>query len=290
MKCPKCHADNTDTARFCSNCAAPLSEAEDIQPSFTKTIETPIEELTTGSTFAERYQIIEELGRGGMGRVYKAVDCFEKATEADPNYALACARLSDSYGLLPFYIAILPKEAFSKAKAAVVRALEIDDTLPEAHSALGLIRTWYDWDWQAAESELKQAVQSKPSYVTAHQWYAEFLSTMGRHEEAIIKIEKALEFDPLSSFLNVMKGNLLYLTRQYDKAIEQCQEALVLDPNYILAHNILALSYLQKGMYEEALEECKKGVEFRGVNFVQARDMPMPWQVRGTSRCGNSRK
>ena len=196
--------------------------------------------------------------------VKKAIDYFEKATEADSNYALAYARLSDSYGLLPFYTPLMPKEAFSKAKVAAVKALDIDGTLPEAHSALGFIRMWYDWDWEAAESELKRAVQSKPSYVTAHHWYAEFLSAMGRHVEAIAEIERALEIDPLSLIINTIKAYTFYFARQYDRAIEQSQETLELDPNFALAHNILGSSYLQKEMYEEAIAEYKKVMGFRG--------------------------
>ncbi|MDH5364596.1 MAG: protein kinase, partial [Dehalococcoidia bacterium] len=117
--------------------------------------------------------------------IRKAIDCYEQAIKLDSNYALAYAALADSYGLLPFYTSVLPKEAFTKAKLAVIKALDINETLAEAHSALGFIKMYYDWDWEAAETELKRAVQSKASYVTAHHWYAEYLSWMGRHEEAI---------------------------------------------------------------------------------------------------------
>jgi len=191
--------------------------------------------------------------------IRKAIDYFEQAIKLDTNYALAYARLADSYGLLPFYTSILPKEAFSKAKVAVMKALDIDETLAEAHSALGFIRMYDDWDWEAAETELKRAVQIKPSYVTAHHWYAEYLSWVGRHEEAIAEIRRAHELDPLSLLINYMKAYIFFYARQYERAIEQCQKTLDLDPNFALPHSILGRTYLEKGMYEEAIVAFQKG-------------------------------
>ncbi len=206
--------------------------------------------------------------------IRKAIDYFEQAIKLDSNYALAYAGLADSYGLLPFYTSILPKEAFSKAKVAVMKALDIDETLAEAHSALGFIRTYYEWDWEAAETEFKRAVQIKPSYVTAHHWYAEYLSAMGRHEEAITQIRRAHELDPLSLIINCMKAWVFLFARQYERAIEQFQQTLELDPNFALAHSLLGWAYLEKEMYEEALVAYQKGRGELGVRNIYAYALP----------------
>ena len=202
--------------------------------------------------------------------IRKAIDYFEQAIKLDTNYALAYARLADSYGLLPFYTSILPKEAFSKAKVAVMKALDIDETLAEAHSALGFIRMYYDWDWEAAEIELKRAVQMKPSYVTAHHWYAEYLSWVGRHEEAIAEIRRAHELDPLSLLINYMKAYVFFYARQYERAIEQCQQTLELDPNFAMPYATLGRAYLEKGMYEEAIVAFQKWGSKPGLGFAYA--------------------
>ena len=206
--------------------------------------------------------------------VKKAIDYFEKAIKLDTNYALAYARLADSYGILPFYTPTLPKEAFSKAKVAVMIALNIDETLAEAHSALGFIKTYYDWDWEAAETELKRAVQIKPSYATAHHWYAEYLSAMGRHEEAIAEIRRAHELDPLSLIINCMKAWVFLFARQYERAIEQCQKTLELGPNFALAHSLLGWAYLEKGMYEESILAYQKRRGDLGVRNIYAYALP----------------
>jgi TolB-like protein/Tfp pilus assembly protein PilF len=195
--------------------------------------------------------------------IWRAIENFEQAIDLDPNYALAYARLSDSYGLLPFYSSTSPEEAFTKARSAVMKALEIDEALPEAHSALGFVKFYYDWDWDAAEKEFKLAIQSKPSYVTARHWYAEYLSAMGRHEEAIAEIDRALEVDPLSLLINHIKAIRFFYARLYDKSIEQGLKTMELDPNFLVATNSLGWSYIQKGMYEEAIEATmKRGSEF----------------------------
>lgn len=202
--------------------------------------------------------------------IRKAINNFEQAIKLDSNYALAYARLADSYSLLPFYTSVLPKEAFTKAKSAVIKALDIDETLAEAHSALGFIKMYYDWDWEAAETELKRAIQSKASYVTAHHWYAEYLSWMGRHEEAIEEISRAHEIDPLSLLINYIKAYVLFYARQYERAIEQCQKTLELDPNFHMPHVGLGRAYLAKGMYEEAIAEFQKSGDKTYLGFAYA--------------------
>ena len=202
--------------------------------------------------------------------IRKAIDYYKQAIKLDSNYALAYAALSDAYGLLPFYTSILPKEAFTKAKSAVMKALDIDETLAEAHSALGFIKMYYDWDWEAAETELKRAVQTKPSYVTAHHWYAEYLSWVGRHEEAIAEISRAHELDPLSLLINYIKAYVFFYARQYERAIEQCQKTLELDPNFPMPYATLGRAYLAKGMYEEAIAAFQKWGDMPCLGYAYA--------------------
>ena len=132
----------------------------------------------------------------------KAIDYFNHAIAKDPNYALAYAGLADCYDLLHEYSDLSPKESYPKAKAAAIKALELDDTLGEAHTSLAYSLVNYDWDWRGAEKEYQRAIQLNPNYATAHQWYAECLSMLGRHTEAIAEIKRAQELDPLSLIIN----------------------------------------------------------------------------------------
>ena len=194
----------------------------------------------------------------------KSIQLFQQVLEKDPDYALAYAGLAESYGILPTYGGALPKVAFPKAKAAALRALEIDRSLAEAHAALGFVLLYYDWDWSAAESEFKRAIELKPSYAVGHQWYAEYLAAMGRHEEAIAEIRRAQELDPVSPLMDAMGGWLFYRARRYDQAIEQCHKAIELDPDFALAHDALSYVYVEKGIYEEAVTEGQKAARLYG--------------------------
>jgi serine/threonine protein kinase/Flp pilus assembly protein TadD len=205
--------------------------------------------------------------------IEKAIEFYEQAIKLDSNYALAYSALADSYGLLPFYTSIPPREAFAKARSAVMKALDIDETLAEAHSALGFIKMYNDWDWEAAETELKLAIQSNPSFVTAHHWYAEYLSHMARHEEAIAEINRALELDPLSVLINHMKAYVFYYAHQYERAIQQSQKTLELDPNFAITYDIIGCAYLEMEMYDEAMSAFEKGrnnKEYRGFGYGRA--------------------
>ena len=194
----------------------------------------------------------------------KGLDYFQQALERDPAYPLAYAGLADTYSLLANYFFLPPQEAFPRAKAAATKALEIDDTLAEAHASLAFARHHYDWDWSGAETEYRQALELNPSYATAHQWYAEYLTTVGRKEEAIAEIRRAQELDPLSLVIDANVGRLLYYTRQYDRAIEELQNTLRLDPNYFWAHVFLGMAFEQKGMYAEAIAEFQKVAALSG--------------------------
>ena len=188
----------------------------------------------------------------------KSIQLFQQVLEKEPDSALAYAGLAESYGILPFYGGALPKEAFPKAKAAALKALELDNSLAEAHAALGFVLLYWDWDWSAAESELKRAIELKPSYVVGHHWYAEYLSAMGRHDQAIAEIKRAQELDPLSPLMLAIGGEVCNYAHRYDQAIQQCRKALELDLNYALAHRNLARALHGKRMYEEAASEYVK--------------------------------
>jgi tetratricopeptide (TPR) repeat protein len=188
----------------------------------------------------------------------KGIEYFQQAIKRDPNYALAYAGLADSYSQLGNYGFVLPKEAFPTAKEFALKALEIDDTLAEAHTSLALIKTYYDWDRSGAERELKRAIELNPSYAIAHQWYGETLGIMGRPEEGIVEEKRALELDPLSLLINRDLGDEFYFARQYDQAIEQYWKTLELDPSFIQAHLNLGMAYVQKSMYKEAIAEFER--------------------------------
>lgn len=187
----------------------------------------------------------------------KAIEHFNQAIELDPTYALAYSGLADSYVLSSIYGGTDPNESLPKAQTAAIKALEIDDSLAEAHTSLAYVKTRYEWDWAGAESEFGRALDINPNYATAHHWYGELLLLTGRGDEAIAEIERALELDPLSVIISSDLGWVLYYTRSYDRAISQCRKTLEMDSDFIVTRLALALSYGQKGMYQEALTEFK---------------------------------
>ncbi|MCI0698139.1 protein kinase [candidate division KSB1 bacterium] len=192
------------------------------------------------------------------GLLQKGIECFGQALEKDPDYALAYTGLADSYSVLGVYHFLPPKEAFSRAKAAAEKALQIDENLAESHASLGMIVTYYDWDWPGAEREFQRAIALNPSYALAHSYYALCLAWMGRFDEAIIEAKQAQELDPLSLLANAFAGYVFYMARQYDQAIQECQKALEMDPNSVAALGFIAAAYFQKAMYEEAIAAFQK--------------------------------
>jgi TolB-like protein len=190
----------------------------------------------------------------------KGTELFQQAIEKDPDYALAYAGLADSYGVLGLRILTAPREAYPRAKAAASKALEMDGTLAEAHASMGLAELEYDWDWVVAEKEFKRAIELNPSYATAHQWYAVYLSAMGRHNEALAEIKRAEDLDPLSLIISVAGGSLFFAARRYDEAIAQCRKALELNAGFYLAHSCLGLVNGQEKRYEESVSEYQKAI------------------------------
>ena len=188
----------------------------------------------------------------------KSIDYFQQAIDRDPNYAMAYVGLADSYLVLKSLSLITAEEAHVQVVNALKRALTIDEQLGEAHKSLAWIRFSYDWKWSEAEAEFKRAIELQPNDATTHQWYAEFLSSMGRHDESLAEIRRAQQLEPTSPIISVIAAQVHFFGRQYDEAIEQCHKTLELDPNFYIAHDYLGWSYEKKGMYEEAIAAFKK--------------------------------
>lgn len=216
----------------------------------------------------EAYQLYL-MGRYHLNRLtddgfLKGRDYFQQAIDKDPNYALAYAGLADSYNILSGFNALAGKEGFPKARTAAIKALELDGELAEAHSALGTVKHFYDWDWSGAEREFKRAIEINPSYSDAHQMYSYYLSAMGRFDEALAEMRRAQELEPLSLVKIIGIGEIYYFQRQYDQAIGQYQKALEMDPNSGVTHWAIGNVYLHKGMYDEAIAEYQKAIPLSG--------------------------
>ncbi len=220
------------------------------------------------TTSPEAYQLYLE-GRYRWNKrtgedLKKSIDYFQEATAKDPNYALAYAGLADAYNVIGPYINRPGKEFVSLAEAAAKKGVELDDSLAEAHTALAMVKA-FNWDWPEAEREFKRAIELNPNYANAHYFYSyTFLNAMGRHEESIREMKRALELDPLSLIMNTNLGRAYYFARQYDEVMAQARKTLEIDPSFPLPHFYLAVAYEQKGMYSEAAEEWGKGPLFQG--------------------------
>ncbi len=200
--------------------------------------------------------------------LYKAIRCFQQATDLDPGYALAYTGIADSYfRLASSYLP--PLEALAKAKAAAMMALEIDELLAEAHASLGIIKMRYDWDWEGAESEFKRAIELKPNYATAHLWYSVYLDSQGRFTEAMSEVKLALKQEPLSLQINITLGSLFWKMRDYDKAIEQLNRTLDMSPEYQPVHFVLGLIHEQRGEFAEAIAELEKANQLGNTAMIR---------------------
>jgi len=192
------------------------------------------------------------------------IEYFQQSIDEDPSYAQAYAGLADSYNMLGQYEIVPPSEAFPRAEAAALRALDLDETLAEAHTSLGWARM-SQWRWQEAEREFQRAIELNPGYATAHHWYARYLWwSLGRPDEALAEFKRAQELDPLSLMINAGLGEALRMARRYDEAIEQTRKTLELEPNFVRAHQFLGLALTHKSLYEEAIAEYEKAVSLSG--------------------------
>lgn len=199
--------------------------------------------------------------------IRKSIEYFEEAIRLDSEFALAYSSIADSYIALGEWGFSPSKEVFPKAKEAALKAIELDSELAEAHCAIASIIRDYDWDWPEAEKEYLKAIELNPKYPIAQMWYSEFLSNMGRHEEAIERIIHAQELDPLSPIIYTSAGAIVYnYARQFDKAILQCQKALEIDSNYVGARGMLVRNYIQLEKYEDAIKQSKILISLSGGN------------------------
>jgi TolB-like protein/tetratricopeptide (TPR) repeat protein len=199
----------------------------------------------------------------------KSIDYFQQAITADPNYALAYAGVADAYVFLPGYTAGTPQDCYPKAMAAAKKALELDDTLAEAHTALALAVWYYDFDFSQANREFQRAIELNPNYATAHQQYGNnTLSALGRFDEAIAEGKQAVELDPLSLVINSDLGMNYYYARRYDEAIAQLRKTLEMDPGYYYAHVNLGEVFSAKRAFDEAIGEYQKARALNDDPFV----------------------
>lgn len=194
-----------------------------------------------------------------------AIQYFTQAISVDPNFAPGHAGLADTYSLLADHGLSLPGEVMPKAKAAALRALELDPDLAEAHTSLGIIQSLYDWEWSEAGEHYRRAIELNPGYATGRHWYAcDYLALQGRFDEALSEMEVAVQLDPLSPVMNESRAYVLMLAGQYDEALQQHTATLEFHPHFFKSYTAMGRVYLQKGMYAQAIENLRKGQSLAG--------------------------
>ncbi len=191
----------------------------------------------------------------------KGIEYFDRAIERDPEYALAYAGLADTYSLLAWYRFLPPREAFGKARSAAQRALEIDDTLPEAHTSVGVVQFYHDWDWRGAERAYRRALELNPNDATALHSYAECLAAQGCLEESRALIQRAHQLEPLSLTVNAGLGWIHFFSRNFDLAIEHLEKTIDMDPEYVFLNWFLGQAYLMAGHEERSIASFREGFE-----------------------------
>ena len=217
---------------------------------------------------AEAYQLYLK-GRFFWNRwtpdgMHDAIRHYESAIALDPSFALAWGGIADAFGVLGNIKAVPPARAFPQAKSAALRALELDPNLAEAHASLGFVRRFFDWEWSSAEREFQDTVRLSPGYATGHRWYGQLLSGLGRHEEAIAEVSRALDLDPLSVIIHTAVGDVLFYARRYDDAIEMYRKALEMEPEFLAGHSDLARALEHSGRIDEAIRTYEKAVALAG--------------------------
>src|SRR5215472_1537029 len=211
----------------------------------------------------------------------RALAYFQKALDIDPTYAQGYAGLADSYTILGYYNVLAPMDAYPKARAAAMKALELDHSLAEPHATLGVIRRDFEWDWSGAEQEFDQAVALNPGYAEAYHWHGTLHGMLGRHAEAMATKTHALSLDPLSVVVRTDLARMLYFARDYDRAIEQYRSALEMDTNFSTAHFWLGQAYEQTKMFDLAIAEFQTGVQLTGASAFSLAKL-----AHGFSRAG----
>lgn len=215
----------------------------------------------------------------------KAVEYFTQAIERDPKYAQAYSGLADTYALLGDweYGVLAPKDAFPRAEAAATRALQLDNTLGEAHTSLAFCLDGFDWDGKAADNEFRRGIELNPGYATAHHWYAWHLSLSGRNNDAIAEMKRAQSLDPLSLIINADLAELLLMAHLTDASIEQSRKTIELDATFPLAHTQLGLAYLQRAMHADAISELQKAVQLSAGSATSIANLARAYAASGRS-------
>ena len=213
--------------------------------------------------------------------IKEAITYFEESIRHDPNAALPYDGLADCWLSLGWYGYLAPNEAFPRAKAAAKRALELDGSLGEAHTSLAFAAMNYDWDWSTAELEFHKAIELNPNYANAHHWYADYLSAVGRQEEAVAESKRALELDPVSPIINAWLGWRYFFARQYQLAIQQYRRTLVIDPGFAPAHLVLGLAYEQQSQPEQAIAELIKAADLAGGRSLYVGSLAHAYAIAG---------
>jgi DNA-binding winged helix-turn-helix (wHTH) protein/TolB-like protein len=221
------------------------------------------------------------LGSKTEERIRKSIEYFNQAIQMDPNYALAYSGLADGYVVLGTYYVISPREAFAKATAAASRAVELDDTLAEAHASMSNIKLLYEFDWPGYEREYRRADELNPNYAVSHYIHAQYLAAMGRFDEATGEGKRAQELDPLSATLAETSAWMFYFARDYDGAIERQRKVIEFDPSNFGPHRRLGLAYLQKKMNAEALAEIQQSQTLSGGNAEEIAYLGYAYGVTG---------
>jgi TolB-like protein/Tfp pilus assembly protein PilF len=204
-----------------------------------------------------------------QGFLQKAMECFSQAMEKDPSYAEAYIGLADCYNSLGIWAMAAPNDVFPRAEALVAKALDLNGSLADAHASQAVIHIFHDWDWGAAETKLRKAIELNPGNALTHLWYGHLLSMVDRFEEAFAEVNQAQLLDPLSPTINANVGYTYYLNRQHGRATDELKKTIELDPHFASAHLYLGLVSAASGNFQEAIEEFKLGLGMTGGT--------MPW-------------
>lgn len=227
-----------------------------------------IDKAATGSMVAYEFYLKGRyyLNKRTPPAIYKSMDYFKQAIENDSSFALAYTGLADAYSLFGSteYGLMPPGVAGEQAKAAALKAVQLDETLAEAYTSLADIQTFYDWDWSGAERNFNRAIELNSNYATAHHWYALYLISMGETDKALKEIYKAQELDPISPIINLDIASILQFSRRYDEALEKLHELLEFDDHFVIAYVVLGFTYELKNMPEEAVASVQKARELAG--------------------------
>jgi serine/threonine protein kinase/lipoprotein NlpI len=213
--------------------------------------------------------------------IRRGIEYFRQAIEIDPEYAAAYVGLADSYAVLGFHAIAPPGEAFPRAKAAALKALEIDPSFAEARASLAYTLHHYDWNWTQAEKEYRACLEAIPNYATAHNYYASMLTPLGRFEESLAEWRRGQELDPLSLVIRAATGWCFYFARRYDEAIQEARKTLEMDPTFVIALRILGMAYEKTSKPAQAIEELQKAVEFSGGSTQYRADLAHAFATAG---------